>query len=357
MNSNRRALLESVTAAICGYIASEMLETILIYWAHATEQELAWVSDVMLAGAFGIAVYLWRHLVTVRGALQDRERAELVFETQLSIAAEIQRRLLPAVPATGGGFQWAAALRSAGKIGGDFYDFIEIAPRVWIVLVADVSGKGIPAAMALGSLRSAFRALARQGSHPARIVTQLSSGLYEEWGGSPYVTCLVGIFDLTARTLRYTNAGHPPGILVGPGGVRHLERGGPPAGLLADAKFDQEQLLLYDGDICLLVTDGVTEALNGEPPLERELEESLEGARTASAAEICQRVMTRALAGQGPLGTHEWDDDRTVVVVKVCDDVAGKADRLAGLARVAREASMHGAVRPVIVHCEGDGVV
>ena len=142
MNPNRRALAESVAAAVCGYIVAAILEATLIRSVRPTEWELAWVSDAALAVALGIAVYLWRHLLTTRRELEDRERAELVLQTQLSIAAEIQRRLLPAVPPTDNGFEWAAALRSAGKIGGDFYDFVEIAPRVWIVLVADVSGKG-----------------------------------------------------------------------------------------------------------------------------------------------------------------------------------------------------------------------
>jgi sigma-B regulation protein RsbU (phosphoserine phosphatase) len=315
MNTNRRALAASAGVAVCAYIVAATLEATIIRWARPTEWELAWVSDAALAVALGIAVYLWRRLVTTRRELEDRERAELVLQTQLSIAAEIQRRLLPAVPPTGNGFEWAAALRSAGKIGGDFYDFAEVAPRVWMVLVADVSGKGIPAAMALGSLRSAFRAFARQSSNPARIVAQLSAVLHEEWLGSPYVTCLVGTFDLTARTLTYTNAGHPPGIVAGRYGTRHLNEGGPPVGLLPDAQFDQQLVLLHGGDTCLLVTDGVTEALEGDAPLERDVEASRE--RHGSAEELCQAVMARALSGQGPRETQGWDDDRTVVVVKV----------------------------------------
>jgi phosphoserine phosphatase RsbU/P len=266
-------------------------------------------------------VYLWRHLLSTRRELQERERAELVLQTQLSIAAEIQNRLLPAVPPTDSGFEWAAALKSAGKIGGDFYDFVEAAPRVWIVLVADVSGKGIPAAMALGSLRAAFRTLARQTSDPSRIVTQLSTVLYEEWRGSPYVTCLVAGFDVTARTVTYTNAGHPPGIMAGSRGVRHLNRGGPAAGLLPEARFEQELVSLSVGDVCLLVSDGVTEALEGETPLERDLVASAVRHGRVSAAELCHSVMARALNGQGPLGIQGWDDDRTVVVVKVLDQV------------------------------------
>jgi sigma-B regulation protein RsbU (phosphoserine phosphatase) len=252
-----------------------------------------------------------------RRELQERERAELVLQTQLSIAAEIQRRLLPAIPPRANGFEWAAALKSAGKIGGDFYDFVQVSRGVWIVLLADVSGKGIPAAMALGSLRSAFRALARQSSDPERIVAQLATVLYQEWLGSLYVTCLVATFDEAARTLTYTNAGHPPGIVAGSHGVRHLNQGGPPAGLLPDARFAQEDIQLHDGDACVLVTDGVTEALDEQTALDRYLEPSVAGNGALSAAELCQNLMARALAGHGPPEAQVWDDDRTVVVVKV----------------------------------------
>ena len=319
MNSNRRALAEGVAAAVCGYIVAAILEATLIRWLRPTEWQLAWVSDAALAVALGISVYLWRHLLTTRRELHKRERAELVVQTQLSVAAEIQKRLLPRVPPNGDGFEWAAALKSAGKIGGDFYDFVEIGPRVWIALVADVSGKGIPAAMALGSLRAAFRTLARQSSDPARIVTHLSAVLHEEWMGSLYVTCIVGVFDLAPRTLTYTNAGHPPGLVAGRAGVRHLTRGGPPAGLLPGAEFEQARLRLHIGDVCLLVSDGVTEALEGASPLDRDLVPTSPHQRPAAAAELCKAVMARAVRGQGPRGIQEWDDDRTVVVVKVSE--------------------------------------
>jgi sigma-B regulation protein RsbU (phosphoserine phosphatase) len=326
VDPTRRVLAESAAAAVFGYIAAAALEAELIRALQPTERELAWVSDAALAIALGIVVYLWRHLLTTRRELEERERSELVLQTQLSLAAEIQQRLLPKVPPTGHGFEWAAALRSAGKIGGDFYDFVEIPPSLWVILVADVSGKGIPAAMALGSLRSAFHTLARDGSSPAGIVRQLSRVLHEEWLGGLYVTCIVGTFDLMSRTLTYTNAGHPPGILAGRDSIRHLDRGGPPAGLFPEAEFDQELIQLRAGDACLLVTDGVTEALEGHRSLADDLEAARECRSAPSAAELCQAVMARALLGHGPVGTEGWEDDRTVVVVKVCDDVATEAE-------------------------------
>jgi sigma-B regulation protein RsbU (phosphoserine phosphatase) len=325
MTPNQRALAASVGAAACGYIVAATLEATVIHWVRPTEWELAWVSDAALAVALGVVVYLWRHLVTTRSELQERDRAELVLQTQLSVAAEIQQRLLPRVPPDSG-FEWAALLKSAGKIGGDFYDFVEIAPRVWVMLLADVSGKGIPAAMALGSLQSAFRALARESSNPARIVSQLSAVLYEEWTGALYVTCIVGLFESNERTLTYTNAGHPAGIVAGRGGIRYLTRGGPPAGLFPSMQFDQEVVQLHTGDACLFVTDGITEALDGDMSLERNLEGASGCENRTSAASVCQTVMARAVAGHGPSGAGQWSDDRTVVVVKVWGSVVDRPD-------------------------------
>jgi serine phosphatase RsbU (regulator of sigma subunit) len=316
VNLTRRALVESIAAALGTYVIATALEAGVIHWLQPSDWELAWVSDLVLAVALGVAVYLWRHLLATRHALAQRERAEIVLQTQLSLAAEIQRRLLPPLPSATDACEWAAALRPAGKIGGDFYDFIELADGTWMVLIADVSGKGIPAAMALGSLRSTFRALAGQQLAPAQILTQLSAAFHEDWQGLPYVTCIVAAFDLRAHTLLYSNAGHPPGILMGPTGTRHLSRGGPAAGLLVDVTYDQELLRLHAGDMCLLVSDGVTEALDGVP-LEASLRSS--SRQHATAVEVCDRLMTEAVAGRGPSGVADWDDDRTVVVAKLSD--------------------------------------
>ena len=312
----QRVLFESIAAAVCAYFLSASFEAAVIRSIGPTEWELAWVSDVVLAGAFGTAVYLWRHLATTRRELEERERAQLVVDTQLSIAADIQRQLLPPLPPNEHGFEWAAALRSAGTIGGDFYDFMPFSPTQLVVLVADVSGKGIPAAMALGSLRSAFRALARQSPDPARIVTQLSAGLYDDCRGAFYVPCVVARFYLRQRTITTTKAGQPPAIVKGRGGLHFLRRGGPPAGLFRDTTFEQESMQLHTGDACFIVTDGVTEALDGTP-LEHNLERIGLWHSTGDAARLCQAVMTRALAAHGPSDAAEWDDDRTVVVATV----------------------------------------
>jgi serine phosphatase RsbU (regulator of sigma subunit) len=313
----RRALAESTAAALGGYLLATALEAMVIRWVQPTEWELAWVSDLALAVSLGVAVYLWRDLLATRYQLLQHERSEIVIQTQLSLAAEIQHRLLPPVPAAANGCEWAAALRPAGKISGDFYDFVETVPGTCTVLVADVSGKGIPAAMALGSLRSTFRALVRQQLGPAQVLEQLSTAFLDDWQGTPYLTCIVAAFNLRAHTLVYSNAGHPPGILLGPAGTRYLDRGGPPAGLLPGVTFNQELLTMHAGDICLLVSDGVTEALDGVP-----LEDRLKNAdgQDGSAKRLCESVMSQAVRGRGPSGDPDWDDDRTVVVMTVGDE-------------------------------------
>jgi hypothetical protein len=116
MNLARRALAESAAAALCSYVLATALEAGIIRWVQPTEWELAWVSDLVLAVALAVAVYLWRHLLATRQALAERERADIVLETQLSVAAEIQRRLLPPLPSATDGCEWAAALRPAGKM-------------------------------------------------------------------------------------------------------------------------------------------------------------------------------------------------------------------------------------------------
>jgi serine phosphatase RsbU (regulator of sigma subunit) len=127
------------------------------------------------------------------------------------------------------------------------------------------------------------------------------------------VTCLIATFDLRQRTITCTNAGHPPAIVSGRGGLTLLRRGGPPAGLLRDAAFEHESLQLHTGDVCLIVTDGVTEALDDDS-LARDLDVLSTRQSPGNATRLCHAVMIRALAGHGPRNATDWDDDRTVVV-------------------------------------------
>jgi serine phosphatase RsbU (regulator of sigma subunit) len=309
-------LAQAVGVAIVFFAIAGSVEAVLIRIVRPTEMELDWVSDVVLSAALGTAVYLWRHLQATRLALTERERSQVVIQAQLSLAESMQRRLLPPMPPAAGGFEWAATLTPAGQIGGDFYDFVESTTNARLMLVADVSGKGISAAMALTLLRSTFRRLARETDSPAVLAACMSQALYDEWHGSPYVTCLIARVDLENRSLAYTNAGHPPGLLVGTSGDRDLREGGPPLGLLSDAQWIDAHIPLTTDDVCIFMTDGVTESFD---PGERDVRAVVSGivrAGTRSVSDICTAIMARAVAGQGPIGVDDWTDDRTVVVVR-----------------------------------------
>ena len=315
VSAGQRAVLEGFVAAVVVYAVAGGVELALISMLRPTEVELTWVSDLVLSSALGIAVYLWRHLRVTRLALTEQERAAVVIQTQLSMAESMQRRLLPTVPPPTDGFEWAAALTPAGRIGGDFYDFVQQSPGTWIVLIADVSGKGIPAAMALTLLRSTFRTLAREGAAPAELARRLAAALYDEWLGTPYVTCIIGRFETTSQRLTYTNAGHPPGLVLGIGGPRYLTQGGPPLGLLQDASFQEEALALEAGDICVMVTDGIIEALEASARASVDAIAERMPVHGSSATAVCHAVMSLGLEGKGPSGVEQWEDDRTVVVV------------------------------------------
>jgi serine phosphatase RsbU (regulator of sigma subunit) len=316
-SDRRRALIEGVTSALIVYVVAGASEEALIRMLRPTEGELTWISDVVTAAAFGVAVYLWRHLRATRLELSERERSELVLQTQLTLAASMQRRLLPPAPAPDHGFEWAAVQIPAGRIGGDFYDFVEQGPGVWMVLIADVSGKGVPAAMALGLLRSTFRTLARDIVSPAQLIGRLSSALFEEWSGEPYLTCIVARVDTRERVLTSTNAGHPPGIVLRDSTWQLLGSGGPPAGLIPGVAYEEDVVGLRDGDRCIFVTDGVTEALDtgSEPSIS--IVASTATGRFPSPRAMCDAIMNRSMLGGGPSGVEAWSDDRTVVAISV----------------------------------------
>jgi sigma-B regulation protein RsbU (phosphoserine phosphatase) len=271
----------------------------------------------VLSSALGIAVYLWLHLRATRQALTEHERTQLIIQSQLSMAEAMQRRLLPPIPRPFDGLEWAALLAPAGKIGGDFFDFIDPMPGVRLTLVADISGKGISAAMALTLLRFTFRHIAHDTQSPADLASRMSAALYEEWHGSPYVTCMIARVDLAMHTLTYTNAGHPAGMLVRNGKDRELGEGGPPLGLLPCATYVEEQLDLAAGDVCTFMTDGITEAFDDGLRLWRPavLTAVREGKHSAWA--VCNEVMSRAQESHGPKDVEGWTDDRTVVVITV----------------------------------------
>jgi sigma-B regulation protein RsbU (phosphoserine phosphatase) len=312
------ALAWAVVLAAGCFVIAGVAEALLIRLMSPTELELDWISDGVLSVALGAAIYLWLHLRATRLALTTQERTQLVLQAQLSLAEAMQRRLLPPVPEPADGLEWAAVLVPGVGIGGEFFDGVQPSPGVRLMLIADVSGKGIPAAMALALLRATFRTVATHTACPAAIAERMSATLYDEWRGEPYVTALIVRVDLASRRLTYTNAGHPPGMLRPDRLRRALAVGGPPLGLLSDVAFDEETLDLEPGDLWVFVTDGVSEALDGlDQPWAAAIGDAIAQDRPAHPDAVCRTILALAQNGRGPIDGDDWSDDRTVVVLSV----------------------------------------
>jgi sigma-B regulation protein RsbU (phosphoserine phosphatase) len=309
-----RPIFEALASALVAFVAALAFERVLIRVLRVDLRELEWISDIVLAVAFGVATFLWLHLRLARTALTRLERTQLVLETELTIAADIQRGMLPPPPTARAGWRFAAQLEQAGHIGGDFYDFVDRGRSV-LVLLADVSGKGIPAALVMESSRTLFRLLARETDRPEQLTARLGRALFEEHGGTPYLTCFLARIDLDERSVFWVNAGHPAALLVTGTEHRTLASTGPPAGILPDSHHHAQMLRLAAGDTLVLVTDGVTEAIEADGRVEERLAWTIAQRRAGGPRAVCERVMRLARSGRGPKGAGEWADDRTVVAV------------------------------------------
>jgi phosphoserine phosphatase RsbU/P len=260
---------------------------------------------------------LWLRLRETQVALTDLERQQIIAETQLTVAARVQRSLLPPLPAARNGISWYADVEPAGKVGGDYYDFLPLPDGGMCVVIADVSGKGVAAAVFLANVRATLRALARDATHPRTLLSHLSSALIADSSGL-YVTCIVAMVDPRRRSMVYVNAGHPAGVLWNAKGVRSLRVGGPPAGLIADAHFEEEVLAFGDGDLVVFVSDGITEALDasGDAAVEAIAAQIKQADRPTPDA-VCRRLLAAGKTGPGPHGVDGWMDDCTAVAFGV----------------------------------------
>lgn len=240
-------------------------------------------------------------------------------ESELRIAAEIQTSFLPRTTPEIPECEIAAFTHPAKEVGGDFYDFVDLGEGRYALVIADVAGKGVPAALYMALSRTTVRTVAR-GCHAAsETVRRSNDTIIEDAGSVSFVTLLYAVFD-EARTLTYVNAGHNPPVLRRRGGTTEtLEPTGPVIGFLEDMEFEEVTVPLRPGDLLVFYTDGVTEAENREGTMfgEERLYAVIEAAAGRPAAEVAEAIRdaVAAFAGDAP-----QFDDITVVVLRVADE-------------------------------------
>jgi serine/threonine protein phosphatase PrpC len=324
--SDRHVVAIALATGFLGMFLSATAEALVIRAVGATGHQLEWISDVMAAVAVSTLTYLWLHLRTARAQLLDSERTLVAVDAQFRLAAEIQRSLLPQVPAETPGYRWAARMEAAYQVGGDFYDFLTTPDGAVLLILGDVSGKGMSAALLQSSLTTLFRVHGSMTADPCTIAARMSQALYEQTGGRPYATAIIARVDCTPRRITYVNAGHPPGLVMRDTTLFELRAGGPPLGLLPTVPYECGSLDFLSGDFCVLVTDGVTEAVDDLSRFLRGLvagparvRSGKAGAGLTTPKDACDYLLRAASHGPGPAGVADWTDDRTVVAFRVSD--------------------------------------
>jgi phosphoserine phosphatase RsbU/P len=245
------------------------------------------------------------------------DRARIALEEQLKLAAELQRRLLPAIPADTLDYRWCATMVPAYEVGGDFYDFLQVEGHSVLVIVGDVSGKGIPAALMQSALKVLFRVHAASTTDPAALAARISAGLLEETGGLPYATAILARLDRAPARMTLVNAGHPPGFLMRDGEPIALGSTGMPLGLWTDTRYEAVSVGLFPDDLGVFVTDGITEALEGTPTSLQDVLREAARSGVAEPSDLCAHLQRVAAMSPGPPGAGDWQDDRTSLSFRV----------------------------------------
>src|SRR5438128_136913 len=233
-------------------------------------------------------------------------------ERELELAATIQRDILPKSIPTIEGVEIAALSRPARRVGGDYHAFFECENGV-TMLVADVSGKSMPAALLVSALHAAVQLLVREGRELGEVATELNRHIHHWSAENKFITFIIASIDREAETLEFVNAGHNPGYVLVGDQLEQLKSHGLPIGMLAQSKYMTQVRPFANGSTVVLYSDGITEAENeaeeefGSDRLENLLQPP------CTAAELRDRI---AAAVDGFVGSAPQHDDQTLVIAR-----------------------------------------
>ncbi|MCB8942232.1 MAG: SpoIIE family protein phosphatase [Ardenticatenaceae bacterium] len=252
--------------------------------------------------------------------LRRQERQQMALERSLALGREIQESMLPQACPALAGWQFAAVYEAAQEVGGDFYDFFQLAegPDEWGLVIADVSDKGIPAALFMALCRTTIRNSALRGWEPAQALTMANQFIQEDSWADMFVSAFYGVLAADGR-FQYTNAGHNPPLWWHGGRCQWLASDGIVLGVLPQIGLVQHEMLVAPGDVLVFFTDGVTEAMTadkvefGEGRLETAVSDLLAARPEATADEVLAAIQRAIDLFTRHAPQH---DDITLFVVK-----------------------------------------
>lgn len=237
-------------------------------------------------------------------------------EEQMQIAKDVQSSLLPAQPPEIIGYDIAGICIPTYEIGGDYYDYIKLDENNLAIIIADVSGDGIPAALIMASFRAMLRNQLKINSEPAEVMNLLNQQITEVSRKRDFITAFYAKLSYDQHTISYTNCGHnPPILLKSDGSIELLETEDPALNIIETTSFSTNSLSIAPGDQIVFYTDGVIEVFNKESKeygIER-LQKIILDSRNESAEKIINNLVrsTRNFSG-----TNLYRDDFTLVVLK-----------------------------------------
>jgi len=273
--------------------------------------------EVLMLLASQVAIIIEK--VMLHEQLIEKKR----LEGQLEVARQVQLELLPASDPRLPGFDISAYNFPTEEVSGDYYDWVRLHNDQIGVVVADVAGKGVPAALLMAFLRASLRLATHIGYSPQTSMAKVNFLLWESIERNQFVTAFYGILDATNRTLAYANAGHNPPLLLSADGTScFLSHGAVPLGMFSDTRYHEYYLTMAPGDQLILYTDGVTEATNPrEEEFGRErLLKSVKACRDLPAREMIASIQKDVSAWTDGLGAH---DDVTIFIIKALKEETG----------------------------------
>jgi len=269
---------------------------------------------------FGFVVYLIQRYIEQREALAktiQQQRDDLLHDVEL--AAQVQRLFLPVGKPAIAGLQIAGMMQPARGVSGDYYDYIPIDAHSIQIVIADVAGKGVPAALLMSATAAAMQLEANHDRNMLEIVGRLNAGIHSVSDGERYVTLLLAEIDARARTLHYVNCGHNPALLyrAKTNTLTRMNSSCPPIGISAEEICELTSADLIAGDVLVFYTDGVTEAENqfGEEFGMERLSAVVRRGSSLSAEGLMGDIFSSATEFCSEAG---FNDDVTILVVK-CD--------------------------------------
>jgi phosphoserine phosphatase RsbU/P len=282
--------------------------------ASFTDDELAFLEA--LAGSIAVAIenarmytQLKQQYLALQEATRDREQL-FALRRELDIARSIQQSILPRAFPQRRDLELFAEMLPAREVGGDFYDFFPVDDARLALVVADVSGKGVPAALFMAVSRTVLRSVALDGLAPAECLRRANALLCLENSAELFVSVFYGVLDTRTGELAYSNGGHnPPYVVPRSGGVTPLEgTTGMVLGVADEVGYGERRMTLNAGDAVFLYTDGVTEAMDGDGTLfsDRRLETVLTTHRQATPEGLTRAVVDDVRRHSG--GEPQSDD-------------------------------------------------